>query len=112
MSDQIIKHIKNTTVIRLEDQVSYLPGQIVSKTLTQNKSISLTLFAFSKDEEISSHDSNGDAMITVLDGVGEITIGEEVFLVNKGETIVMPAKVPHAVFAKEDFKMLLTVVFP
>lgn len=112
MTNQIIKHIKNTTVINLEDQVSYLPGQIVSKTLTQNKAISLTLFAFSKEEEISSHDSNGDAMITVLDGVGEITIGEEVFLVRKGETIVMPAKVPHAVFAKEDFKMLLTVVFP
>lgn len=112
MTNQIIKHIKNTTVINLEDQVSYLPGQIVSKTLTQNKAISLTLFAFSKEEEISSHDSNGDAMITVLDGVGEITIGEEVFLVRKGETIVMPAKVPHAVFAKEDFKMFLTVVFP
>lgn len=92
--------------------VSYQQGQIVSKTLTQNSAVSLTLFAFDKDEEISSHESNGDAMVVVLDGEGEITIDGQMFILKKGETIVMPAKKPHAVYAKERFKMFLIVIFP
>ena len=87
-------------------------GQIVSKTLAQNKAVSLTLFAFDKGEEISSHESSGDAMVIVLDGTGEITIGEEKYLLGAGETIIMPAGKPHAVFAAERFKMFLIVIFP
>ncbi|MDF2820634.1 MAG: hypothetical protein K0R15_1075 [Clostridiales bacterium] len=96
----------------LADLVNYQVGQVVSKTLTQNSSVSLTLFAFDKDEEISSHDSSGDAMVIVLDGQGEVTIGLNKYIVNKGETIIMPAKIAHAVYAKEQFKMMLLVVFP
>ena len=69
------------------------------------------MFAFDKGEEISSHSSTGDALVYILDGEAEITIGEEVFNVTKGETIVMPAGIPHALLAKEQFKMLLVVVF-
>ena len=58
----------------LKDQVSYQEGQIVSKTLVQNESVSITLFAFDKGEEISTHESGGDAFVTCLDGTGEITI--------------------------------------
>ena len=72
-----IKNIDHETVLNLADQIHAEPGQIVSKTLAQNKAVSLTLFAFSKGEEISTHESGGDAFVTCLDGVGKITIDGE-----------------------------------
>lgn len=107
-----IKNINHEEVLNLAGQVTTQPGQIVSKTLAQNPHVSITLFAFSKGEEISTHDSTGDAMVYVLEGTGQFTVGGTPHIVNAGETIVMPATIPHAVYAKEDFKMLLTVVFP
>jgi quercetin dioxygenase-like cupin family protein len=112
MAAKYIKNIDFATVLPLAEQVSYQPGQIVSRTLAQNKALSLTLFAFDKGEEISSHASDGDAMVICLDGTGRITIDGEQFLLHAGETIVMPSQRPHAVFAAEQFKMLLVVVFP
>jgi len=112
MTDKYIKNMDFAAVLPLAEQVSYQPGQVVSKTLAQNKALSLTLFAFDKGEEISKHASDGDAMVIALDGVGEITIDGEKFMLHAGETIVMPSKKPHAVFATEQFKMLLVVVFP
>jgi len=109
------KYIKNFTpeeVLRLDGQVEYMPGQIVSKTLAQNDAVSLTLFAFDKGEEISTHESTGDALISVLDGTGEITIAGTKYTLHAGESILMPANKPHAVYSAERFKMLLTVVFP
>lgn len=110
--DKLIKNIEHKTVLTIKDEVSYQKGQIVSKTLAQNNHHSLTLFAFDKGEEISTHESGGDAMVVALDGVGRITIEGTEYILNEGETIVMPAKKPHAVFAKEQFKMLLIVMFP
>lgn len=107
-----IKNIEHSAVLPLAGQVEYLPGQIVSKTLAQNKHHSLTLFAFEKGEEISTHESAGDALVMVLDGTVKITIDSREYLLRAGEAIVMPAKVPHAVCAEERFKMLLTVLFP
>lgn len=109
--EKIIRNIAHGQVLKLDDEVDYLPGQIVSKTLAQDKHRSLTLFAFDRGEEISTHASQGDAMITVLDGAGRITIDEDVFMVKAGETIVMPAGIPHAVYGEERFKMMLTVIF-
>ncbi len=106
-----LKNIDPAKVLRLEDEVSYQKGQIVSKTLVQNKSVSLTLFAFDKGEEISTHSSDGDAMVTIIDGTGRFTVGDEIFILNKGETLIMPNHVPHAVYGEEQFKMLLTVIF-
>ena len=110
--EKIIKNINPETVLRIDQEVGYLPGQIVSKTLAQNEAVSLTIFAFDKGEEISSHESDGDALVTVLDGAGEVTVGERKYTLHSGESIVMPARKPHAVFAPGPFKMLLTVVFP
>lgn len=110
--NQYIKNMDAGKVSALGNQVDYMPGQIVSKTLSQSKAHSLTLFAFDKGEEISSHESDGDAMVTALDGTGKITIDGKVHLLHAGETIVMPAKMPHAVFAEERFKMFLIVIFP
>jgi quercetin dioxygenase-like cupin family protein len=111
MSQHFIKNIDFSKVIEMDGLVSYQDGQVVSRTLAQGKNMSLTLFAFDKGEEISSHSSGGDAMVYILDGESEITVGEETFNVKKGETIVMPAGVPHALLASERFKMLLVVVF-
>ena len=107
-----LKNIEPRTVLNLAEQVAYQPGQIVSRTLAQNKALSVTLFSFDKGEEISTHKSGGDAMVIVLDGTGQITIEDEVFLVHAGETIVMPAHKPHSIYGAEKFKMLLIVVFP
>ena len=107
----MIKNISKAEVLVLKDQVAYQEGQVVSKTLAQNDALSVTLFAFDKGEEISTHESGGDAFVTCLDGVGEITINGEKYELHEGESIIMPAKHPHAVHGKEQFKMLLVVVF-
>ena len=96
----------------MAEQISVQQGQIISKTLAQNEAVSITLFAFAKGEEISAHDSTGDAMVHVLEGTGKFTVGGKEHICNAGEALIMPAKIPHAVYAVDDFKWILTVVFP
>lgn len=108
---ELMKNISKSEVLTLRDQVLCQPGQVVSKTLAQNDALSITLFAFDKDEEISTHASGGDAFVTCLEGVGKITIDGVDYELREGESIVMPAGHPHAVYGKEQFKMLLVVVF-
>lgn len=108
----MIKNINKSQVIDFAGLVEYAEGQIVSRTLSQNRHVSLTLFAFDKGEEISSHKSKGDALVLVLDGKTKITVGEQQYFLTQGQSIVMPAGVPHALEAEEPFKMLLTVIFP
>ncbi len=107
----MLKNIDKATVLKLKEEVEYQQGQVVSKTLAQNNFVSVTLFSFWKGEEISTHESGGDAMVTCLDGVGKITIDGVEHELKKGDSIVMPAKHPHAVEGKENFKMLLVVIF-
>lgn len=102
-----MKNIPVASAVELKDQVSYQPGQIVSKTLVQNGAVSITLFAFDKGEEISTHESGGDALVLCLDGKGEVTIDGVKHELSAGEA----ARHPHAVYGKEQFKMMLTVVF-
>ena len=106
-----MKNIAKAEVLRLADQVEYQDGQIVSKTLAQNDAVSLTLFAFEKGEEISTHAAGGDAMVTVLEGTGRFTIDDKPHVLTEGQSIVMPVNIPHAVYGEERIKMLLTVVF-
>ena len=106
-----MKNISKAEVLTLRDQVAYQSGQVVSRTLAQNEHVSVTLFSFDKGEEISTHESSGDAMVTCLDGVGRITVDGVEHILHEGESIVMPARHPHAVYGQEQFKMLLVVVF-
>ena len=106
-----MKNISRAEVLTLRDQVAYQSGQVVSRTLAQNEHVSVTLFSFDKGEEISTHESGGDAMVTCLDGVGRITIDGVEHILHEGGSIVMPARHPHAVYGQEQFKMLLVVVF-
>ena len=107
-----IKNILHEQTQDLAALVSVQPGQIVSRTLAQNPAVSLTLFAFDEGEEISTHSSEGDAMVQVLEGEGLFTVDGVEHTVAAGQVLVMPAGKPHAVYAPRSFKMLLTVVFP
>ena len=107
-----IKNLTKSEVLTLKEQIAYQPGQVVSKTLAQNPAVSVTLFSFDKGEEISTHSSEGDAMVQVLEGEGLFTVDSTEHTVSAGQVLVMPAGKPHAVYAPHSFKMLLTVVFP
>jgi len=112
METHYLKNIEFENALELSALVEYQQGQVVSRTLAQNNAVSITLFAFDENEEISSHSSDGDAMVTILAGKANITIGDRNFSLAEGKTIVMPAGIPHAVAADGKFKMMLTVVFP
>lgn len=78
------KNIAKKEKLELKSLVDYQEGQVVSKTLVQNDYVSVTIFSFDKGEEISTHASGGDAMVTVLEGTGRFTIGGDVFILNEG----------------------------
>ena len=111
MDKQLIRNMKPSEAMDLKSLVDYGEGQVVSRTLAQGKALSLTLFAFDKGEEISSHASGGDAMVYILEGAASITIDGKEYTVREGEAILMPKDISHALRAKTRFKMFLTVVF-
>lgn len=105
-----IKNIEMSQALNLVNLVEYQVGKVISTTFAQNDAVSITLFAFSKGEGISTHAASGDAMVYMLDGKAEITIGNEKINAEQGQVIVMPANVPHGLVATDNFKMLLVVV--
>lgn len=105
------KNVEKQKAVLLKDLVEYQEGQVVSKTLVQNASVSMTIFSFDKGEEISTHAAGGDAMVTVLEGKGRFTVADEVFILEAGQTLIMPKDIPHAVYGEECFKMQLIVSF-
>ena len=109
--EKYIKNFPAEKAVVLKDQITCRQGEVVSKTLAQNGAVSVTLFSFDQGEEISTHAAGGDAMAYCLDGVGRITIDGRPYALHAGESIVMPAGRPHAVYGEERFKMLLVVVF-
>jgi quercetin dioxygenase-like cupin family protein len=110
MSRKFIKNIDFSKALDLAGLVDYQPGRVVSLTLVQNEALSMTLFAFAKGEGVSTHSAPGDAMVYIIDGQAEITIGGEKLAAAAGQTVVMPADIPHGLEATEDFKMLLILV--
>jgi len=107
---KFIKNIEVSKALALGDLVDYQEGKVISLTLAQNSSLSVTLFAFAAGEGISTHSASGDAMVYIFDGEAEITIGEEKVQARAGEVVVMPANIPHGLEAVKNFKMLLIVV--
>lgn len=92
------------------DSVSYAEGSIVSKILLRNDKGNVTLFAFDQGEMLSEHTAPFDAIVQVLDGKTEVTIDSKKNILATGESIIMPANIPHAVAALEKFKMLLIMI--
>jgi quercetin dioxygenase-like cupin family protein len=95
---------------RLATLVDYAEGSIVSRTLAKSKAGTITLFAFDAGQALSEHSTPFDAFVQLLDGEAELVIGGKPVAVTAGETVVMPADVPHAVHATARFKMLLTMI--
>ena len=101
---------ENLQVANLMDLIDYQEGAVVSKSLINEKTGIVTLFAFDAGETLSEHTSPYDAMVVALDGKVEITISGDSFILGPGETIMMPADDPHALKALERFKMLLVMI--
>jgi quercetin dioxygenase-like cupin family protein len=97
-------------VLDLEKMVEYSSGGVISKQVLKNPSGNITLFSFDKGQGLTEHTAPFDAVVQVLDGEAQITVGGTPNLVKKGETIIMPANISHSLQAVEQFKMLLTMV--
>lgn len=96
--------------VYLKDFVMYQQDSIVSKTLIDKKSGTITLFAFDKGQNLSEHTTPYDAFVYILDGECEIIIGGVEHQLSEGDAIIMPANIPHAVNASNRFKMLLILI--
>ena len=94
----------------LKDHVTYAIGSVVSQTLLKKNAGNITLFSFSEGQGLSEHTAPFDAVVYILDGQAEITIGGETQTVRQGEMLIMPANIPHALHAAKRFKMLLTMI--
>lgn len=106
----LFKNINFSKTLNLNNLISYQEGQVISRTIAQIPSVNITLFSLDKGEGISTHVTSGDAMVQILDGTAKIIIGDDIFNVKAGETIIMPSDIPHSLEACEKFKMLLTVI--
>ena len=94
----------------LADLVTPQQGSVVSRMLLKKKAGSVTLFAFAAGEGLSEHTTPYEALVYIVDGEAEIDVADQTYHVAAGETITLPADVPHAVRAVQDFKMLLVMI--
>lgn len=97
-------------VAKLSDLVDYQEGSIVSKEIIKNDKGTVTLFAFDKGQGLSEHTAPFDALVYVVDGEADIFISKRPFYLKAGQMIIMPANKPHALKAKQSFKMMLIMV--
>jgi quercetin dioxygenase-like cupin family protein len=95
---------------KLAELAEYAANSVVSKTILDKPTGTITLFAFDKGERLSEHQAPYDAVVQIVDGEATLTIGGKDVSVSAGEIIIMPGNVPHAVAATEKFKMLLTMI--
>jgi len=95
---------------RIEELVDYAPGSVVSRTVIRRPVGTVTLFSFDAGQGLSEHTAPFDALVQILDGRAELTIGGKPVRAEAGQTVLMPAHVPHAVHAAERFKMLLVMI--
>lgn len=109
---ELIKNVEHSKIFSLKDLVEIEPGRVNSRTLSQTPGCKMAVFAIDADEGMSSHAASGDALITVLEGTGEITVNNVPHQLSAGESIVMSAGAPHSVRGVTPFKMQLTVVKP
>ena len=103
-------HLPVSEVVRLNELIDYQEGSIVSRTLLNKKTGTITLFAFDLGQGLSEHTAPFDALVYLLDGEAEIVISGKSFNLGTGEMVLMPANQPHALKAITKFKMLLTMI--
>ena len=98
------------TPFNLDAHIAYFDESVVSKTLLKKEAGNITLFAFEAGQGLSEHTAPFDAVVYIVDGEAQITIGGETQTVAAGELLVMPANIPHALHAAQRFKMLLVMI--
>jgi len=103
-------HDMKGRIIKPAELVSYQDGSVVSRMITYTPQGTITVFAFAAGSGLSEHTAPFDAVLQVLEGVAEITLAGENFLVGSGDMIILPANIPHAVHASVSFKMILTMI--
>ncbi|MEM3061681.1 MAG: cupin domain-containing protein [Candidatus Bathyarchaeia archaeon] len=96
--------------IRLIDLVDYQEDSVVSQTIIEKKTGTVTLFAFDEGQGLSEHTAPFDALVHILDGEAEIVISGKPLRLKEGEMVIMPANQPHALKAVKKFKMILTMI--
>ncbi len=96
--------------IRLVDLADYQDGSVVSRTIIDKKTGTVTFFAFDEGQGLSEHTAPFDALVYLLDGEAEIVISGKAIRLKQGEMVIMPANQPHALKAMRNFKMILTMI--
>jgi quercetin dioxygenase-like cupin family protein len=104
------EEIEKGRAFNLSENVTYAIDSVVSKTLLKKDTGNITLFSFDKGQGLSEQTSPYDAVVYILEGKAEITIGGDPHTVEAGQMLIMPADVPHALNAAEQFKMLLIMI--
>ena len=108
---EFFKNIDLSKVYEMASLVGYSEGAVQSRTIVKEEKVNVSVFSFPAGEGLSTHKTNGEALLYVMDGVAGITIGDaEMHKVHSGEMIIMPKDIPHSVEALENFKMLLVIV--
>jgi len=102
--------IETQEVFITAESIQYAEGSVVSKTLIKKAAGNITLFAFDKSEGLAEHSSPHEALVQILDGKVEINIGDNSYNLQTGQSIILPANIPHALKATERFKMMLTMI--
>jgi quercetin dioxygenase-like cupin family protein len=97
-------------IFNINESIGYQEGSVVSKTLIKKEAGTVTLFAFDKGEGLSEHTAPYDAMVNIIDGQAEVRVGDNTTTLKKGEMVIMPANIPHALKAIEKFKMMLVMI--
>jgi quercetin dioxygenase-like cupin family protein len=100
----------STQVIKMTELADYQKDSVVSRTLIDKKTGTVTFFAFDEGQGLSEHTAPFNALVNILDGEAEITISGKAFYLEEGEMIIMPANEPHALKAVKKFKMMLTMI--
>jgi len=101
---------QKAAILDLSELIEYSPNGIVSKRVLETSTGNITLFAFDKGQKLSEHTAPFDALVQIIEGNGEIIINSKSFTLDSGQSIIMPANIPHAVNAVSSFKMLLTML--
>ncbi len=102
--------INHSEKFSFADKVEYSDNGVISKKVIQKPTGNITLFSFDQGQELSEHSAPFDALVQVVDGEAQIIIAGKPFDLQSGESIIMPANIPHAVKATKAFKMLLTMI--
>lgn len=102
--------IEQSGIFSLLDSIEYAEGSVVSKTIMKKPAGNITLFAFDNGEGLAEHSSPHEALVQVLDGTAEVTIGKTSYNLHAGQSIILPADISHSLKASEQFKMMLTMI--